>query len=289
MRYGIEHGQYPQAAADPEGWLAERLYRHRQADGAPILLELPGDRWLRIDEQRTRHGGVAGLRTDVTEMVRIRQQLVVMNATVEASRREAEATAAALRQANALLEKVSTTDALTGIANRRRFDAAVAEEVNRARRHGSSLALLLLDIDHFKFYNDHHGHPQGDRALQATAAVLQQQARRPGELAARYGGEEFALLLPHADAVTARNVAERCARGMSALALPHGKSPTAAHLTLSIGAAVLQSAEREDAAALLQRADSALYAAKAEGRARCVMAEGSDAQAAVQPHSAAPT
>jgi diguanylate cyclase (GGDEF)-like protein len=268
VRHGLERGQYPQAGSGDgarEAWLAERLRRHREPDGVPILQELSDNRWLRIDERRTRSGGVAGVRTDVTELVRTGQQL-------EAARRTVETNAAELRAANARLEELSATDALTGLANRRRFDARLAEEVQRSHRHGSALALLLIDIDHFKLYNDRYGHPEGDRALQAVAAVLKQQARRPGELVARYGGEEFALLLPHADAATAATVAERCQRAMATLALPHDASPTAAHVTLSIGAARLDPAAREGAAALLQRADMALYAAKAAGRARAVMA-----------------
>jgi diguanylate cyclase (GGDEF)-like protein len=265
LRYGIERGQYPQAADAPEAWLADRLQRHRQPDGVPILQELQGNRWLRIDERRTRSGGVAGVRTDVTEMVRTRQQLEALNHTVEAG-------AQALREANALLEQLSSTDALTGCANRRRFDARLHEEVQRAHRHAGTLALLLLDIDHFKLYNDRLGHPQGDRALQAVAAVLQQQARRPGEIVARYGGEEFAVLLPHAGIDDAVRVAERCLRAIDTLALPHGASPTAAHMTLSIGVAALDTARRENAASLLQRTDAALYNAKAAGRARWQLA-----------------
>jgi diguanylate cyclase (GGDEF)-like protein len=262
VRYGLERGQYPQAGdtdRERQAWLAERLSRHREPDGVPLLQELRGNRWLRIDERRTRGGGVAGVRTDVTEMVRTRQDL--------------EAAAAALQQANARLEDLSTTDALTGLANRRRFDMRLAEEVQRAHRHGTELALLMIDIDHFKHYNDLHGHPQGDVALQAVAAVLAQQARRPGELVARHGGEEFALLLPHATRATAAAVAQRCGSAMATLALPHGASPTAAHLTLSIGVAVLGARQREDGAAFVRRADAALYAAKAAGRARCIVDE----------------
>jgi diguanylate cyclase (GGDEF)-like protein len=260
VRHGLDRGQYPQAGATAghrEAWLAERLRRHREPDGVPVLQELPGNRWLRIDERRTPGGGVAGVRTDVSEMVRTRQDL--------------EATAAALQQANTQLEELSATDALTGLANRRRFDARLAEEVQRSHRHGTALALLMIDIDHFKLYNDLHGHPQGDSALQAVAAVMARQARRPGELVARHGGEEFALLLPHANAATALTVAERCHAAMGTLALPHGASPTASHVTLSIGAAMLKTSQREDATTLVRRADAALYAAKAGGRARCVM------------------
>jgi diguanylate cyclase (GGDEF)-like protein len=259
VRYGLERGQYPQAETDREAWLAERLRRHRQPDGVPVLQELPGNRWLRIDERRTRGGGVAGVRTDVTAMVRTRQDL--------------EATAAALQGANARLEELSATDALTGLANRRRFDARLAEELQRSHRHGTELALLMIDIDHFKRYNDLLGHPQGDTALQAVAAVLAQQARRPGEVVARHGGEEFALLLPHASRAAAATVAERCQNAMATLALPHGASPTAAHVTLSIGLALLNTRQREDPAAFVRRADAALYAAKAAGRARTVIDE----------------
>ena len=185
------------------------------------------------------------MRTDVTELVRTRQQL----------------------------EHLSSTDALTGLANRRRFDAALAEELQCALRHGSPLALMLVNIDHFKLFNDRHGHPEGDRASQTAAAVLGRPARRPGELVARYGGEEFVLLLPHADDADAMAVAERCQEAMATLALPHGASPVAATVTLSIGAALHRAGVREDAASLLQRADAALYAAKAGGRARCVLAD----------------
>jgi diguanylate cyclase (GGDEF)-like protein len=247
VRYGLERGQYPQAEGDREAWIAERLRRHRDPDAVPILQELPDNRWLRIDERRTRGGGIAGVRTDVTEMVRTRQ---------------------ALEAAQVRLEQLSSTDALTSLANRRRFDERLADEVQRAHRHAGALALLLIDIDHFKLYNDRLGHPQGDRALQPVAAVLQQQARRPGEVVARIGGEEFALLLPHAGIDSAVQVAERCLRAIDTLALPHGASATAAHLTLSIGVAALDAAQRESSAALLQRADAALYNAKAAGRAR---------------------
>jgi diguanylate cyclase (GGDEF)-like protein len=181
-----------------------------------------------------------------------------------------------LAEANAALQRLSSTDALTGLANRRRFDAALAEELARAQRHGTPVSLLLVDVDHFKRFNDRHGHPEGDRALQAVAAVLARQARRPGELVARYGGEEFALLLPHSDAATVLAVAARCREAMATLALPHGDSPTAAHLTLSIGAALRHASE--DAAALMARADAALYAAKAGGRARCVLSEQDSVQ-----------
>lgn len=270
LRYGLVRGQYPQAGSDPEAWLAERLRRHREPEGLPILQQVAGGRWLRIHEQRTRSGGLAGVRTDVTDLMQARK-------AAEAARAEAQTAIAALQQANAALEKLSITDALTGIANRRRFDQRLREELERVRRYDAPLCVLLIDIDYFKRYNDHHGHLQGDRALQAVAQALAEQARRPGELAARYGGEEFAILLPHADARGGMAVAERCQATMAALALPHGHSPAAPHVTLSIGVAQWSGAGAEDASALLRRADEALYAAKAAGRARSMLADSSDA------------
>jgi diguanylate cyclase (GGDEF)-like protein len=269
VRHGLERGQYLQAG-DAHAWLAERLRRHRETDGTPVLQQVSGGRWLRIDERRTRSGGIAGVRTDVTELMQARQ-------AAESARAEAQSAAAALRDANAALETLSTTDGLTGLANRRRFDQRLHEELQRVQRYDAPLTVLLIDVDYFKRYNDNHGHLAGDGVLKAVAQMLAQQARRPGELAARYGGEEFVILLPHADAAAGLAVAGRCQAEMQRLALPHGRSPAAPHVTLSIGVAQWHHGKREDAGSLLRRADSALYAAKAAGRARSLLAASPDA------------
>jgi len=248
VRYGLERGQYPQGDADREAWLAERLRRHRAADGVPILQHVAGERWLQIDERRTASGGIAGVRTDVTELVRTRE---------------------ALEHANAELTRLSSTDALTGALNRRGFDEHLAAEHRRALRHGAPLALLLVDVDHFKRYNDFHGHPAGDAVLQRVAAVLAQQARRPGERAARYGGEEFALVLPHCTLEVAALVAQRSLAAIAQAAIAHGDSPLGALLTVSIGVAMARPGGGADE--LIARADAELYRAKQSGRARaCV-------------------
>ena len=133
------------------------------------------------------------------------------------------------------------------------------------------LALLVVDIDHFKAYNDHYGHPAGDVCLRQVAAVLSQCAGRPTDLVARLGGEEFAVLLPHQGGADAMQVAERCLRAVEAAAIAHAGSSITAHLTVSIG--VAQSIETaHDGAALLAAADAALYAAKRQGRSRVVQA-----------------
>jgi len=186
---------------------------------------------------------------------------------------EREAYAQALRDANAQLAHLSETDALTGIANRRRFDRALHAEWRRSGRHGQPLALLLVDVDHFKRFNDSRGHPEGDECLRAIAQILRHCVRRADDLVARYGGEEFALLLPHTDDAEALALALSCIEAVETAALPHPDSPLAPHVTLSVGVACASSAGEPSPAALLAAADSAMYAAKRAGRRRAVLAE----------------
>ena len=253
LRYGLDRGQYPQAAADPQAWLAERLHRHRHP-GAPEIQQLPGNRWLRIDERMTREGGVAGVRTDVTELVRREQRLQELNAELD--------------QARAEVERLAQTDALTGIANRRQFDSRLAEEWSRAARYASPLALLLIDVDHFKLYNDSYGHQAGDDCLRRVAAALAGCARRATDLVARYGGEEFAVLMPMTNADAAAALAACCIEAVDGQRIEHRASPVAGHLTLSVGVSVVASARNHESGALLRAADRALYRAKATGRHR---------------------
>lgn len=258
LRAGLARGQYPQAQGREEDWIVERLANHRNPQG-PHMQELPGNRWLRIDERRTRDGGIAGVRTEVTELVRREQELTELNVRLD--------------EANLRLELMSDTDGLTAVPNRRHFDRRLGEEWSRLVRHGGmALTLLLVDVDHFKRFNDHHGHLAGDECLAAVARALVQSARRPTDLLARYGGEEFALLLPHTDITGARVQAQRCLDAVARAAIPHGDSPTAAHVTISIGVAVATGGEPNAQQTLIERADRALYAAKSAGRARAEFA-----------------
>jgi diguanylate cyclase (GGDEF)-like protein len=168
------------------------------------------------------------------------------------------------------LRRMASVDALTGVANRRSFDAALLREWQRAQRDATPLALLLVDVDHFKKFNDHRGHPAGDACLQAVAQALQSATLRPADLVARYGGEEFVLLLPQTTVEGAEHIAQRIGEALAGLALPHGASPTAAHVTVSVGVSGHGpgSAPGLLPADLLHCADQALYAAKAGGRAR---------------------
>ena len=170
-----------------------------------------------------------------------------------------------LEESNAKLATLSSTDALTGITNRRGFDEALASEWRRAKRNGHSLALAMLDVDHFKNYNDFYGHPAGDQCLRAVAGLIETFGRRPGDLVARYGGEEFALLAPVTDGAEALALAQGICRELERLALPHAKSPYGV-ITISIGVAALVPGEDNDPGMLVRAADQALYRAKQAGR-----------------------
>jgi diguanylate cyclase (GGDEF)-like protein len=165
----------------------------------------------------------------------------------------------------------SYVDGLTGIANRRYFDVALDRELRRAQRLGGKLSLLLTDIDSFKAYNDHFGHQAGDTCLSAVAQALASRLKRPADVAARYGGEEFAAILPDTDAAQARQLAETIREYVASLKLPHAPGAVRPYVTLSIGVASIDKGRLDDAKALIEAADKALYAAKRGGRDRVVV------------------
>lgn len=172
-----------------------------------------------------------------------------------------------LRQVNTMLAQLASRDGLTGLANRRTFDEMLATEWRRAQRLQQPLALLMLDVDHFKLYNDTYGHLSGDDCLRKVAGVIATQGARPGDLAARYGGEEFAVILPNTDATGATNLATRIRDGVAALDLAHLQSGLQ-RVSISAGVAVMQPSAELEPSALIARADKALYQAKHLGRDR---------------------
>ncbi|WP_312512470.1 sensor domain-containing diguanylate cyclase [Massilia sp.] len=184
-----------------------------------------------------------------------------------------------LQRDNLGLQQLAHTDKLTQLANRRRFDDMLEHELRRARRGNTALALLLLDVDHFKRFNDRYGHPAGDACLQAVGRILAAQANRNRDLPARYGGEEFAVILPHTDAAGALAVAERIRTQIQAMGLAHADSPFGV-VTASFGVAAVAppygSDDDDGAAALLATADAHLYRAKEAGRNRVVGAAADD-------------
>lgn len=199
------------------------------------------------------------------------------------------------------LRRLSTIDSLTQVANRRAFDDTLAREWKRAKRGTEPMSLLLIDVDHFKRFNDHHGHPAGDQCLQQLAKAMEAACMRPGDMVARYGGEEFVLLMPMTPRAGAAHVAARVLNAIASLRLRHDDSPTDEHVSVSIGIACFDS-ESDDwpqspaqwaalsaapltapsrfvdgmapvlkASHLIQAADRALYSAKSAGRAQAWM------------------
>ncbi|AEI80487.1 phytochrome-like protein Cph [Cupriavidus necator N-1] len=178
------------------------------------------------------------------------------------------------------------TDGLTGLGSRRALDDAADVEWRRARRHGEPLSLLMLDVDHFKEFNDRYGHQAGDDALAAVGACIQRHVRRPGDYAGRYGGEEFAILLPHTNAAGAAAMAETIRAAVQALRIPNAAGADG-HLTVSIGAVTdANSAGNEkdfaELRAFLRAGDEALYLAKRSGR-NCVATFGATTAVAIAP------
>ena len=173
-----------------------------------------------------------------------------------------------LLRTNAQLATLASLDGLTGIANRRSLNDSFLNEWKRAIRVQSPLAFLMVDLDHFKEYNDLYGHHAGDLCLKAVADVLQAHLRRPQDVAARFGGEEFALLLPHTPLEDAQTIAERVRVAISALALPH-KGSEWGNVTISVGCFAVTPVRGEEWFSLLQATDAALYEAKQAGR-NCV-------------------
>jgi diguanylate cyclase (GGDEF)-like protein len=169
-----------------------------------------------------------------------------------------------------MLARQSAEDGLTRIANRREFDRRLALEWGRARREGQSLALIMVDVDRFKLFNDQYGHLAGDSCLQRIAMALQAVPQRSADLVARFGGEEFAVLLPATSMADAQRIAERMRRAVIELQMPHPGSGVAPYVSASFGVAALVPRMQDQPAALVAAADAALYRAKEEGRNRVV-------------------
>ncbi|MBR0726338.1 diguanylate cyclase domain-containing protein [Bradyrhizobium manausense] len=179
----------------------------------------------------------------------------------------------AQKQLETRLETLAIEDSLTGLANRRRFDERLKEEWARAYRDRSSLGLLMIDVDHFKSYNDEYGHPAGDACLRVVAKVIAAEMQRVGDLAARYGGEEFAMLLPNTDAAGCARIGERIRKAIREAGLVHSSNRAAGCVTASLGGAACRPALERTAGVgtLVEAADQALYAAKEGGRDRLMM------------------
>lgn len=166
------------------------------------------------------------------------------------------------------LETLSFEDGLTGISNRRMFDTHLESEFQSAARSGQPLSMIMLDIDHFKQYNDRYGHIQGDECLRRVATALKGIGTRPKDIVARYGGEEFVFLLPETDEVAALHFAERCRRLLAALQIPHETSASGPFVTASLGVGTIVPSASSNLTKFTQDVDRLLYASKEKGRNR---------------------
>jgi diguanylate cyclase (GGDEF)-like protein len=248
------------ALSEPSGWYSglgaldgvPRLFVWR--DGTKPLVVLVGKPWSSI---------FSLWRTEATRIGAVVMALIsfVLGVTLFLAREIGRRA-----QAEDKLEELATTDALTGLKNRRKFDSAIEAEWRRAARHKTPLALLMIDADHFKSYNDTHGHQAGDQVLVGVAICISDSVRRAGDCAARYGGEEFAVLLPGLGSEDALKVAETIRHKVQQW------SDDPMGTTVSIGIASLTPSTSMEWSVLLKAADKALYAAKAGGRNRSVLA-----------------
>jgi diguanylate cyclase (GGDEF)-like protein len=206
-----------------------------------------------VQDTRDRVTGITLALTDVTEQQRMRQALAATNRKLEA--------------ANAQLSDLAENDYLTGLPNRRRFDEVLLSEVARAHRDNQPVSLLMLDVDHFKTYNDHYGHQAGDECMRRLAQIFRAGVLRPGDLICRYGGEEFAAILPDTEPEAALQVAERLRLSVFEAKLAHAGSASG-RVTVSIGVGTLLKlySVGTGSAALIKAADESLYAAKKSGR-----------------------
>ncbi len=224
-------------------WVDTALVRLRQ--GGTVQFPLADGRWIESRTRPTPEGACFVICSDITA----------------AKQHELE-----LQNLNDRLSVLAETDSLTGLLNRRAFDAVMVEELDRVERGDSSLALLMIDVDYFKRFNDTYGHGAGDSCLKTVADCLRATARRTDDRAARYGGEELALILPDADEKAAVIIAEEFCERLRSLRIPHTGSDKGI-VTVSIGVASLgRGSIPTDAVRLIARADEALYAAKRDGR-----------------------
>ncbi|MBF0235068.1 MAG: diguanylate cyclase [Desulfamplus sp.] len=238
--------------------------RFALVESNPVFFDNGDSRWF-------------GIQQDITERKKAADALHETNVALEKEVAERRILEENLRIKTDMLEKLSMQDGLTGIPNRRYFDERASLEWRQATRSNSPLSLVMMDIDHFKLYNDHYGHAAGDVCLRRVAQTLMQSCTRPLDIVARYGGEEFVALLSQTDKEGALYLAEQMRAAVEELSIPHDYSSVCKVVTLSVGVATYgRESIKTDLLHLLQCSDQALYHAKKQGRNR-VQEEAEDA------------
>ena len=259
---------------DIDGMTLVRFYRnHPELSNTPVIVlsskEDPKDK-----SEAFSHGASDYLvklpdKIELIARIKAHSRSYVTQQQRDAAFRELHELQKELEAKNVELQRISAIDGLTGIPNRRSFDEYISKEWRRAVREETCLALLLIDIDFFKKYNDGYGHQGGDDCLQKVARALADRLRRPSDMVARYGGEEFTVVLPNTDLDGAMVIAEELRLAVEKLALKHEFSDVTDIVSISLGAAGIPPQCGDDSASLIALADGALYDAKEEGRNRC--------------------
>jgi len=258
---------------DIDGMTLVRFYRaNKSTQDIPIIV-LSSKEDPAIKSEAFKNGATDYLvklpdRMELIARIRAHTRQYLMQCERDAALSQLQALKVLLEERNAELRLLSSQDGLTGISNRRCFDRTLAKEWGRARRYRRDLSLIMIDVDHFKLYNDSYGHQQGDICLQSVASTIDATVSRNGDQVARYGGEEFVVVLPETDIKGAMQVAEQIRAAIENLQMEHSSSLNNNHVTVSLGCASIQPTHDIDADILIKQADTALYRAKEKGRNR---------------------
>jgi two-component system, chemotaxis family, response regulator WspR len=258
---------------DIEGFTLLKFYRREPATATVPVIVL-STREDAHDKSRAFADGASDYlvklpdKVELVARIRAHSKSYVAQLERDEAFRKLEALTRELEARNAELARLSAVDGLTGVSNRRSFDATLEHEWKRALRERTELSLVLIDVDFFKRYNDAYGHLAGDDCLRKVARALAAVVNRPADSVSRYGGEEFAVLLPSTHAAGAAGVAESMRAAVENLALEHRASDISAHVTLSLGVATRVPLQDSSPNELIESADQALYEAKREGRNR---------------------
>lgn len=269
--FGRRIGEPGATRSDPR---AEATLPPLAAAASVLVLAVMGQAlWQGGDVDRVLFGGGIGLAATIAvrQVFAARRQVAWLSEREVQLEREVADRTVDLARANAALQALATSDGLTGLANRRHFDETIQEQWRQSLRSGQPLAVLLLDVDAFKAYNDNFGHGAGDAVLIEVGRLLQAVARRQTDLVARYGGEEFVILCPSTTSEGASQFATAVLDAIRAARLPHSASPVTPFVTVSIGVASMVATADAEATSLVQAADAALYEAKRAGRNRAIV------------------
>lgn len=263
---------------DVDGYTLLKFYRGNPATAATPVIVLSTKEDPMAKRQAFENGANDYLvklpdKIELIARIRAHSETYLLQLQRDEAYREMEKLQEELKKSNALLQRLSVLDGLTGISNRRHFDEMLDQEWKRAVREKLEIALVLLDIDFFKKYNDGYGHQDGDDCLKQVASTLYGTIQRTSDFLARYGGEEFVAILPGTDVEGAVKLAEEMRANVEKKNIPHAYSDVANHISISLGIAVMQPDMSDKPEFLLAKADDALYKAKEEGRNRYILAE----------------